>query len=273
MAAQLSAAATSARSSFLGFPSSPPSLRNKDLIPLRRFTTFQGKNPAIVACASNSPRRSATRLASVSSPLLTDNQAHLSLRVLMSRRRNSDIRGQAYIYHWSGFRIPANSEKPEWWWRTLSCIPYLIALQMSATGFYLEPLLDKSRIFRSLLFYIPGVYNRLPQWFPMLYCYLAIVIVVKNEDFPILFRFHVMMGMLLEIAMQIVWVTSNFMPLIHFKGTLGMYYWAGVAVAYIVMMMHCIRCAFLGTFVKIPLFSESAFLHFLFSLGGFQRPF
>lgn len=144
---------------------------------------------------------------------------------------------------------------------------------MSATGYYIEPLLDKYKLFENLIFYIPGAVNRLPTWFPILYCYLAIVVVVKNRDFPVIFRFHVMAGMLLEIALQIIWVASNFLPLIHFKGTLGMYYWAGVALAYILITMHSIRCALLGTFSNIPFISESAFLHSLFSLGGFQRPF
>jgi len=96
---------------------------------------------------------------------------------------------------------------------------------------------------------------------------------VKNRDFPLILRFHVMMGMLLEIAFQIVYVASNYMPLIHFKGTLGMYYWAGVALAYIAIIMHSIRCALLGTFSNIPVISESALLHSLFNIRGFQWPF
>ncbi|KAH1087120.1 hypothetical protein GYH30_018590, partial [Glycine max] len=163
-------------------------------------------------------------------------------------------------YYASGFRIPANVEKPEWWWRTLSCIPYLIALQMSSTGYYLDPFIQKFPFFQNLIFYIPGGVNRLPIWFPMLYCYVAIVWVVKNKDLPLIFRFHVMMGMLLELALQI-------------GGTLGMYYWTGVALAYIFTMIMCIRSALLGRFVSIPLVSESTFIHSLFSLGGFQRPF
>ncbi|KAL5052850.1 hypothetical protein RYX36_033532 [Vicia faba] len=91
---------------------------------------------------------------------------------------------------------------------------------MSATGYYIEPLLDKYKFFENLIFYIPGAVNRLPTWFPILYCYLAIVVVVKNRDFPVIFRFHVIAGMLLEIALQIIWVASNFLPLIHFKGSL-----------------------------------------------------
>ncbi|XP_045800675.1 protein TIC 20-IV, chloroplastic-like [Trifolium pratense] len=270
MAGQLAAAATTLTNpSILRLPP----LRNKDLIPERRVTFYRKKNFTIKALAGSSLGKSSPRLTAVSSPLSTENRGHLSLSVPKSRRSSSSTRPQAYIYHWSGFRIPANAEKPEWWWRTLSCIPYLIALQMSATGYYLEPLLDKFKLFENLIFYIPGAVNRLPPWFPILYCYLAIVVVVKNRDFPLIFRFHLMTGMLLEIALQIVWVASNFMPLIHFKGTLGMYYWAAVALTYIVITMHSIRCALLGTFSNIPVISESAFLHSLFNLGGFQRPF
>lgn len=145
---------------------------------------------------------------------------------------------------------------------------------MSSTGYYLDPFIQKFPFFQNLIFYIPGGVNRLPIWFPMLYCYVAIVWVVKNKDLPLIFRFHVMMGMLLELALQIVYTSSNFMPLIHFPGgTLGMYYWTGVALAYIFTMIMCIRSALLGRFVRIPLVSESAFIHSLFSLGGFQRPF
>ncbi|KAL2331315.1 hypothetical protein Fmac_018896 [Flemingia macrophylla] len=263
-------------SSLLHLPPSSPSLsfrRSKDLICERSTIINRKKNHAITSFAGNSIGKSAIQLTTISSPLFADREDRLSLKLPMSRKFNSTIRGQAFIYHSSGFRIPENAEKPEWWWRTLSCVPYLIALQISATGFYLEPLLEKFPIFHNLIFYIPGAANRLPNWFPMLYCYVAIVWVVKNRNLPLIFRFHVMMGMLLELTLQIVWVASNFMPLIHFKGILGIYYWAGVALAYIFIMMRCIRSALLGTFVSIPVLSESAFIHSLFGLGGFQPPF
>ncbi|XP_019417175.1 PREDICTED: protein TIC 20-IV, chloroplastic-like isoform X2 [Lupinus angustifolius] len=193
-------------SSFLRLPLSPPPpspLRNQYLIFKRCTTTCWRKNHALSSAHIS--------LGKSSTPLFTDNQARLSLKEPLSQRYYK-ICGQAYIYHDSGFRIPANAERPEWWWRTLSCVPYLVALHMSATGF------------------------------------------------------HMMMGMLLEIGQQILWVSSNFLPLIHFKGTLGLYYWAAVALAYILVMMECIRCALLGTFVNIPLFSESAFIHSIFGV-------
>ncbi|CAJ2660426.1 unnamed protein product [Trifolium pratense] len=219
-------------------------------------------------------RKSATRLTAVSSPLFTDNHGHFSLNVPKSRRSCSSTRPQAYIYHWSGFRIPVNAEKPEWWWRTLSCIPYLLALQLSTTGNYLVPLINKFELDRNVLFYIPGALTRLPFWFHILYGFLATEAVVKNRDFfPLSFRFHVMTGVLLETALQIVSQASNFMPLIHFQGTLGTYYWAALSMTYIIITMYCIRCALLGKFSNIPVISQSAFLHSLFNLGRFQRPF
>nr|XP_027188875.1 protein TIC 20, chloroplastic-like isoform X2 [Cicer arietinum] len=112
MAGQLAAAMTTI--------SSIPSLWNKDLIPERRVTFYRKNNFVVTALAGSSLGKSATRLTAVSSSPFTDNHGHLSLSVPMSRRSNSSIRPQAYIYHWSGFRIPANAEKPEWWWRTLS---------------------------------------------------------------------------------------------------------------------------------------------------------
>ncbi|KAJ6376393.1 hypothetical protein OIU76_025517 [Salix suchowensis] len=35
-----------------------------------------------------------------------------------------------------GFRYPVLAVKPEWWWRTLACVPYLIALQISDISSY-----------------------------------------------------------------------------------------------------------------------------------------
>lgn len=258
------------------FPSTLPPVRNKDLNSIRCPTRTKSANFACNVQVPSISGKSFRQITAVPSSLFEGGQASrlVALPTTISQRRTSLTCRQAFIYHSSGFRIPASAEKPAWWWRTLSCVPYLLSLKMSDTGFYIQPFIENFKIFQDLVYYIPGAVNRLPNWFPMLYCYLAIVIVVKNKDLPILFRFHVMMGMLLEIALQVLWCSSNFMPLLHFNGgTLAMYYWAGVALAYILIMMKCIRCALLGTFVEIPFVSQSAFIHILFHLGGFGRPF
>lgn len=123
-----------------------------------------------------------------------------------------------------------------------------------------------------MIYFIPGAINRWPSWFFMLYCYLGYMFVVKNKDLPHYFRFHMMMGMLLETALQIIWCTSNFFPLIHFKGRLGMYYWMVIGFTYICLLLECIRCALAGIYAQIPFVTDAASIHTLFNLGGFSRP-
>ncbi|KAJ0264996.1 Protein TIC 20-IV [Hirschfeldia incana] len=169
-------------------------------------------------------------------------------------------------------KLPKILERPEWWWRTLACIPYLISLQISDVGFYVQPFLEKYDVIGDMIYFIPGAINRWPSWFFMLYCYLGYMFVVKNKELPHYFRFHMMMGMLLETALQIIWCTSNFFPLIHFKGRLGMYYWMAIGFTYICLLLECIRCALAGIYAQIPFVTDAASIHTLFNLGGFSRP-
>lgn len=169
-------------------------------------------------------------------------------------------------------KLPKIAERPEWWWRTLACIPYLISLQISDVGFYVQPFLEKYDAIGDMIYFIPGAINRWPSWFFMLYCYLGYMFVVKNKELPHYFRFHMMMGMLLETALQIIWCTSNFFPLIHFKGRLGMYYWMAIGFTYICLLLECIRCALAGIYAQIPFVTDAASIHTLFNLGGFSRP-
>ncbi|KAF5726409.1 protein TIC 20-IV chloroplastic [Tripterygium wilfordii] len=173
------------------------------------------------------------------------------------------------------FRIqyPVITEKPEWWWRTLACVPYLIALQISDVGYYLQPFLERYELFEDLIYFVPGAIGRLPTWFSMVYCYFGYIGLVKNKDWPHFFRFHLMMGMLLETALQILWYTCNFFPLIHYSGKLGMHFWAGVGFFYMFVLLQCVKCALGGMYAHIPFVSDAAYIHTLFHIGGFQRPF
>lgn len=190
----------------------------------------------------------------------------------LPRQRRSLKPLKAYKDYFFSFRYPVLAEKPEWWWRTLACVPYLIALQISHTGFYLQPFLEHYEFLGDLIYFIPGAITRLPDWFTIFYFYCCFAI-VKNKDWPHFFRFHLIMSMLLETALQVVWYTSNFMPLIHFNGTFGMHYWAGVGFAYILILFQCVRCALAGGYAHIPIISDAAYIHTLFNMGGFQRPF
>ncbi|OAY39025.1 protein TIC 20-IV, chloroplastic [Manihot esculenta] len=188
------------------------------------------------------------------------------------RRRSSDL-PKAYKNDFFRFPFPVLAEKPEWWWRTLACLPYLIALQISDAGYFIRSFLEHYDYLEDLIFFVPGAVSRLPTWFTMVYCYIAYIGIVKNREWPHFFRFHLMMGMLLETAMQLIWYTSNFFPLIHYNGTYGMYYWAGVGLAYILVLLQCVSCALLGGYAHIPVISDAALIHTLFNIGGFQRPF
>ncbi|KAJ7981401.1 protein TIC 20-I, chloroplastic-like [Quillaja saponaria] len=209
-----------------------------------------------------------SQLSAASTPLFSKDIGGLSNRItLLSRHNEPTMRTQAVK------QISSATEKPEWWWRTLSCVPYLIALQLSDTGFYLQPFLDNFEYLEDLIYYIPGAVNKLPSWFTMIYYLAALTGVVKNKNWPLFFRFHVMMGLLLETGLQVIWYSSNFMPLINYNGTFGMYYWAGMGLTYILIMSECIRCALAGVHVKIPFVSDSASVQCVTDTGGFQRPF
>lgn len=172
-----------------------------------------------------------------------------------------------------GLYYPELKEKPVWWWRTLACVPYLISLQISETGFFMQPFLERYEYLEDLIFYIPGAAKRWSSWFIMAYVLFLYMGVVQNEDWPQFFRYHLMMAMLLETALQVLIHSSNFMPLIHFNGALGMYYWAAVGFMYIFILLEGIRCALGGKLVKIPFISEAALIHTKFRGGGYFRPF
>lgn len=55
------------------------------------------------------------------------------------------------------------------------------------------------------------------------------------------------MGMPLETAMQIIWRTSEFFPLINFNGRLD------------------------GTYPQIPIISDAAYMHSRFNLGDWPK--
>ncbi|KAJ7948254.1 protein TIC 20-I, chloroplastic-like [Quillaja saponaria] len=252
-------------SPFLAPPHSA-AFRYKDVI-LERYSSVRREQNRGTVVTFNSMGNSFRQLSAASTPqFLKDIHAPLNRVPLITCQNKSKMRTQA-IKH-----IPSTTEKPEWWWRSLSCIPYLMALQLSDTGFYLQPFLDKFEYFE-MVYYIPGSVNRLPSWFTMIYYLAALTGVVKNKNWPLFFRFHVMMGLLLETGLQVIWYSSNFMPLIHYSGTFGMYYWAGMGLTYILIMLGCIRCALAGVYVKIPFVSESASIQCLTDIGGFQRPF
>ncbi|KAK3422125.1 hypothetical protein EUGRSUZ_G02673 [Eucalyptus grandis] len=169
-------------------------------------------------------RQPLSRLSSTSTSLFGKDRSVLPPR---TGRHKCPAPPKVYLDYPFSIPYPKIVKKPEWWWRTLACVPYLMALQISDTAFYFQPLMEHYEQF---------------EW-------------------PHFFRYHVMMGLLLENVLQIVWYASNFAPLIHYGGRFGMYYWAIVGSAFIFLLMECVRCAVAGIYANIPFISDAAYIH------------
>ncbi|XP_068645997.1 protein TIC 20-I, chloroplastic-like [Aristolochia californica] len=159
------------------------------------------------------------------------------------------------------FRYPPMTKKPRWWWRTLACIPYLMPLHetwmYAETAYHLHPFLED---FEFLTYPFLGSIGRLPSWFLMAYFFAAYLGVVRKKEWPHFFRFHVVMGMLLEIALQVIGTVSRWMPLSVYWGKIGMHFWTAVAFAYLFTVLECIRCALGGMYADIPFVCDAAYI-------------
>ncbi|GAY60646.1 hypothetical protein CUMW_203670 [Citrus unshiu] len=247
------------------------SVRYRNAIKERCARTSSTRRPLIVACNSNAsdyPVLSSSRSYRGSYKLHSlstgDKKEFLSPQALIyiDRNRSALVPRAAARMHL--IPLACNNVKPEWWWRTL---------HISDVGLYFYPLSEHYELFENLIYFVPGAISRLPIWFTMIYCFIAYAGIVKNKDLPHFFRFHMMMGMLMETTLQIFWYTCNFMPLIHYHGTFGMHFWAGIGFAYITVLLACVRSALAGSYIQIPLITEAACIHTLFNIGSFHRPF
>ncbi|XP_052306847.1 protein TIC 20-I, chloroplastic isoform X1 [Populus trichocarpa] len=159
------------------------------------------------------------------------------------------------------FRFPPMTKKPRWWWRTLACLPYLMPLHetwmYAETAYHLHPFLED---FEFLTYPFLGAIGRLPSWFLMAYFFVAYLGVVRRKEWPHFFRFHVVMGMLLEIALQVIGTVSRWMPLAVYWGKLGMHFWTAVAFAYLFTVLECIRCALAGMYADVPFACDAAYI-------------
>ncbi|KAF2318267.1 hypothetical protein GH714_004011 [Hevea brasiliensis] len=189
--------------------------------------------PGIVTVATAYRKKFSHRSAASTSVFGGQDSHSYGIPRLPVQRSSSDL-PRAYKNEFFRLPFPLLDEKPEWWWRTLACLPYLIALQLSDAGYFLQPFLEHHDYFQDLIYFVPGAVSRLPPWFTMLYYYIAYIGIVKNKEWP------------------------------HFLG---------VGLAYILVLLQCVRCALAGGYAHIPGISDAALIHTLFNLGGFQRPF
>ncbi|CAN6876966.1 unnamed protein product [Brassica oleracea] len=203
-----------------------------------------------------------SNLSASSSRLLNGEQGSLSStlpvlpirrKTLLSPRASKDVP--------SSFRFPPMTKKPQWWWRTLACLPYLMPLHetwmYAETAYHLHPFLED---FEFLTYPFLGALGRLPGWFLMAYFFVAYLGIVRRKEWPHFFRFHVVMGMLLEIALQVIGTVSKWMPLGLYWGKFGMHFWTAVAFAYLFTVLESIRCALAGMYADIPFVCDAAYI-------------
>ncbi|KAK1284572.1 hypothetical protein QJS10_CPB21g00473 [Acorus calamus] len=159
------------------------------------------------------------------------------------------------------YRYPPMTKKPRWWWRTLACIPYLMPLHetwmYAETAYHLHPFLE---YFEHLTYPFLGFIGTLPSWFLMAYFFTAYLGVVRKKEWPHFFRFHVVMGMLLEIALQVIGQISRWMPLAVYWGKIGVHFWTAVAFAYLFTVLECIRCSLTGMYADVPFLCDAAYI-------------
>ncbi|WOL04534.1 protein TIC 20-I, chloroplastic-like [Canna indica] len=161
----------------------------------------------------------------------------------------------------SAYRYPPMTKKPKWWWRMLACIPYLMPLHetwmYAETAYHLHPFLED---FEFLTYPFLGFIGRLPSWFLMAYFFAAYLGIVRRKEWPHFFRFHVVMGMLLEIALQVIGTVSRWMPLAVYWGKIGMHFWTAVSFAYLFTVLECMRCSLGGMYADIPFVCDAAYI-------------
>ncbi|KAK6256798.1 hypothetical protein QUC31_000257 [Theobroma cacao] len=201
-------------------------------------------------------------LSAASTPLLSGDQGSLSHTLpSLPRRRRSSMGPRASKDVPYSFRYPQMTKKPRWWWRTLACLPYLMPLHetwmYAETAYHLHPFLEDLEF---LTYPFLGAIGSLPSWFLMAYFFVAYLGVVRRKEWPHFFRFHVVMGMLLEIALQVIGTVSRWMPLAVYWGKLGMHFWTAVAFAYLFTVLECIRCALAGMYADIPFVCDAAYI-------------
>ncbi|KAK1309046.1 hypothetical protein QJS10_CPA09g01654 [Acorus calamus] len=159
---------------------------------------------------------------------------------------------------------PKMIEKPKWYWRTLSCVPYLLplheAIYMAENSFHLAPLLGEYNELLTQSFM--DTIALVPSWFFMVYFCAVSLFLIRRRELPHFFRFHVLMALLLDNVLQIICTSCNWFPVFFFKGNrLLIHFWTGVALAYIFTVLECMRCALYGAYADVPSVADAAYIH------------
>ncbi|KAL8243008.1 hypothetical protein R6Q59_013310 [Mikania micrantha] len=159
------------------------------------------------------------------------------------------------------YKYPPMEKKPRWYWRTLACLPYLMPLHetwmYAETAFHLHPFLED---FEFLTYPFLSALGGLPSWFLIAYFIVAYLAVVRRKEWPHFFRFHVVTGMLLEIALQVTGTVWRWLPGAWYWGKAGMHFWTAFAFAFLFTVLECIRCCLVGMYADVPFVSDAAYI-------------
>lgn len=201
-------------------------------------------------------------LSAASTPLLSGNHGSLSCNIpLLPRRHRYQLSPRAAKDVPSSFRFPPMTKKPRWYWRALAGLPYLMPLHetwmYAETAYNLHPFLEN---FEFLTYPFLESIGQLPIWFLMAYFFVAYLGVVRRKEWPHFFRFHVVMGMLLEISLQVIGTVSRWLPLGLYWGKFGMHFWTAMAFSFLFTVLECIRCALAGMYADIPFVCDAAYI-------------
>ncbi|KAM7496970.1 hypothetical protein LguiA_021384 [Lonicera macranthoides] len=153
------------------------------------------------------------------------------------------------------------TKKPMFWWRSIACVPYLMPLHQiwmyAKTAYHLHPFLDDLKY---LSYPFLGRIRQLPKWFLTAYLFCAYLGVVKRKAWPHFFRFHVVVAMLLEIALQVTGYVIGWLPRGLYWGKIGMHTWTALALGFLFTVLECMRCAILGMYADVPFISDAAYI-------------
>ncbi|XP_058189616.1 protein TIC 20-I, chloroplastic-like [Rhododendron vialii] len=157
----------------------------------------------------------------------------------------------------------SKGEKVMWWWRILACIPYLISLRDTSkyweAACSLYPCLEQFKFLTSGFY---RVFDKLAKSFVMLYFIAAYFGVVRRKKHPHFLRFNTVMSMILENAFQITEMVSSFLLFAFYGGRTGyQHFWIAPGVVHVLTVLVCMGSSIIGTYVEIPVLSETALNH------------
>ncbi|GJX61421.1 protein TIC 20-I, chloroplastic isoform X1 [Tanacetum coccineum] len=125
------------------------------------------------------------------------------------------------------------------------------------TAFHLHPFLED---FEFLTCPFLSALGGLPSWFLIAYFIVAYMAVVRRKEWPHFFRFHVVSGMLIEIALQVMGSVWRWLPSAWYWGKSGMHFWTAFAFAFLFTVLECIRCCLSGMYADVPFVSDAAYI-------------